>query len=114
MGWPRFAEGGSGGCISLGTDQEPKMAQAVKKNTWAAETGATLRDLMDRMGHATTRAAMIYLHKTAGRDGKIADGLGRLIEQSGNADRPADDGTPTEGTDGQADPEGHAAGTADE
>jgi integrase len=27
-------------------------------NTWAAETGTTVRDLMDRMGHSTTRAAM--------------------------------------------------------
>ena len=36
-------------------------------NTWAAETGATLRDLTDRMGRTTTRAALIYLHKSAGR-----------------------------------------------
>src|SRR5215813_10944864 len=41
-------------------------------NTWAAETGATLRDLMDRMGHATTRAAMIYMHRSSGRDRVIA------------------------------------------
>lgn len=27
-------------------------------NTWAAEAGATLRELMDRMGHACTRAAL--------------------------------------------------------
>jgi integrase len=44
-------------------------------NTFAAESGATLYDLMDRMGHATTRAALIYIHKTAGRDKKIADAL---------------------------------------
>jgi integrase len=48
-------------------------------NTWAAETGATLRDLMDRMGHATTRAALIYLHKSAGRDQVIADRLSDMI-----------------------------------
>jgi integrase len=41
-------------------------------NTWAAESGATLRDLMDRMGHSTTRAALLYLHKTAGRDRKTS------------------------------------------
>jgi hypothetical protein len=29
---------------------------------------------MDRMGHATTRAALIYLHKSAGRDRAIANG----------------------------------------
>jgi integrase len=31
-------------------------------STWAAETGATLRDLMERMGHSSSRAALIYLH----------------------------------------------------
>jgi integrase len=51
-------------------------------NTWAAETGATLRDLMDRMGHATTRAALIYLHKSAGRDRAIADALSKMLERS--------------------------------
>lgn len=50
-------------------------------NTWAAESGATLRDLTDRMGHSTTRAALIYLHKTAGRDRKIADALSDMIER---------------------------------
>ena len=31
-------------------------------NTLAATAGATLRELMDRMGHDSERAAMIYLH----------------------------------------------------
>ncbi|MEH1012548.1 site-specific integrase [Micromonospora sp. CPCC 206060] len=87
-------------------------------NTWAAETGATLRDLMDRMGHSTTRAALIYLHKTAGRDRKIADALSQLVEDSrggtgrsdggdqGDAD-PGQDG----GTEGHGEPKGHAGGT---
>ncbi|WP_307831290.1 tyrosine-type recombinase/integrase [Nucisporomicrobium flavum] len=75
-------------------------------NTWAAETGATLRDLMDRMGHSTTRAALIYLHKKAGRDRKIADALGKLVKDAR--------GTQAEGTEGHASPEGHAGGTAAE
>ena len=33
-------------------------------NQFAADAGAELRELMDRMGHGTTRAAMIYLHST--------------------------------------------------
>lgn len=65
-------------------------------NTWAAESGATLRDLMDRMGHSTTRAALIYMHKTAGRDRKIANALGALVTEAQN-----------EGTN----PKGHAGGT---
>jgi integrase len=77
-------------------------------NTWAAETGATLRDLMDRMGHSTTRAALIYLHKTAGRDRKTADALSKLVEEA-RQEKEAD-----EGTEGHDKPEGHAEGTAEE
>jgi integrase len=33
-------------------------------NSLAAATGANLRDLMDRMGHDSARAALIYQHKT--------------------------------------------------
>jgi integrase len=55
-------------------------------NTWAADTGATLRELMDRMGHATTRAALMYLHRTGARDRAIADGLSKLIEDARGAE----------------------------
>jgi integrase len=34
-------------------------------NHIAAATGASLRELMGRMGHSTTRAALIYQHRTA-------------------------------------------------
>jgi integrase len=64
-------------------------------NTWAAETGATLRDLMDRMGHATTRAALIYLHRFTGRDKVIADALSRMLEdrkRMGQDDEDPDEG----------------------
>ncbi len=53
-------------------------------NTWAAESGATLRDPTNRMGHSTTRAALIYMHKTAGRDRKIANALGALVTEAQN------------------------------
>jgi len=48
-------------------------------NTLAAETGATLRELMDRMGHRSTRVALIYLHARDQRDRAIADGLDTLV-----------------------------------
>jgi integrase len=35
-------------------------------NTLAAASGASLRDLMQRMGHDSVRAAMIYQTVTAG------------------------------------------------
>ncbi|MFI6789983.1 tyrosine-type recombinase/integrase [Nonomuraea sp. NPDC050383] len=47
-------------------------------NTLAAQSGATLRDLMTRMGHSTTRSALIYQHTAMERDRAIADALGRL------------------------------------
>ena len=47
-------------------------------NTLAAETGATLKELMARMGHASTRAAVIYLHAREVRDQEIADRLSAM------------------------------------
>jgi integrase len=49
--------------------------------TTAAQTGATTRELMARLGHSTPRAALIYQHATAERDHAIAEGLDRIIEQ---------------------------------
>jgi hypothetical protein len=39
------------------------------------DEGANLRELMDRMGHSTTRAAMAYLHGSDERQQVIADAL---------------------------------------
>ena len=47
-------------------------------NTLAATAGATLRELMDRMGHDSERAAMIYLHGSDARQHQIADTLSKL------------------------------------
>jgi integrase len=45
-------------------------------NAFAARVpGTTIRDLMGRMGHDSTRAAMIYLHGSPGADRIIADAL---------------------------------------
>jgi integrase len=49
-------------------------------NTLAGEAGATLRELMDRMGHASTRAALIYQHRTTHRDKIIADEISKRAE----------------------------------
>ncbi|GIJ47234.1 putative prophage phiRv2 integrase [Virgisporangium aliadipatigenens] len=48
-------------------------------NTLASRTGASLADLMARMGHASTRAALIYQHTTRERDKTIADALSTHI-----------------------------------
>jgi integrase len=57
-------------------------------NTMAAAQGATLRELMERMGHSSTRAALIYLHATRERDQRIAAGMAsysRLPRRLGSA-----------------------------
>jgi len=45
-------------------------------NTLTADEGASLRELMDRMGHSSTRAALIYLHSSDERQRKLADAVG--------------------------------------
>ncbi|MET7300091.1 tyrosine-type recombinase/integrase [Embleya sp. NPDC005575] len=49
-------------------------------NTLAASTGASLRELMARMGHSSTRAALIYQHATAERDKEIAAAVSAKIQ----------------------------------
>src|SRR5690606_36292652 len=50
-------------------------------NTYAAESGASLAELMSRMGHSSTRAAQDYLHARRERDREIASSLGRMAER---------------------------------
>ena len=51
-------------------------------NTLAAETGATLRELMDRMGHSSARAALVYLHAREERGQSIADGMNAMVRKA--------------------------------
>lgn len=44
-------------------------------NHLTAEAGATLRELRERMGHSTTRAALVYLHATDERQRAVADAV---------------------------------------
>lgn len=63
-------------------------------NTLTAQAGATLSDLMARMGHASTRAALIYLHTTSKRDRQVADALDQLLERGSIAENGHVAGTP--------------------
>jgi integrase len=49
-------------------------------NTLAASTGASTRELMARMGHASARAALIHQHATRERDAVIASALSDVID----------------------------------
>lgn len=62
-------------------------------STLAAAGGASLRDLMDRVGHDSVRAAMMYQHATAQASRLIADSLSGMIQRDG-AD--GDPGEPNE------------------
>jgi len=46
--------------------------------TMAAQAGATLAELMARMGHSTTKAALVYQHVAEGRDRIIAERMALL------------------------------------
>jgi integrase len=50
-------------------------------NTFTAETGASLAELMNRMGHSSTRAARLYLHTRQERDKEIAVTLDRMAKR---------------------------------
>jgi integrase len=51
-------------------------------NTLAAATGASTKELMSRMGHASSRAALIYQHATAERELAIAQRLSEMVMAS--------------------------------
>ncbi|KAB1142477.1 tyrosine-type recombinase/integrase [Micromonospora sp. AMSO12t] len=59
-------------------------------NNLAAATGASTRDLMHRMGHASMRAALVYQHANSERDREIADAMDRrIVKQAKRAVAPA-------------------------
>jgi integrase len=62
-------------------------------NALTANAGANLRELMARMGHSSTRAALIYLHSTDERQREIAASLGHLVR----AGMPAGKNVPDQG-----------------
>lgn len=57
-------------------------------NTMAAAVGATTKDLMRRLGHASEAAARRYLHAVDGRDEEIAKELSRLARGGNPAKLP--------------------------
>jgi integrase len=61
-------------------------------NTLAAP-GSSTKELMRRMGHASTRAAIMYQHATDERDRAIADALGVAIDRVNGDQGDEDDGS---------------------
>lgn len=63
-------------------------------NTLAAATGASTRELMHRMGHSSSAAALRYQHATRDRDQAIAKALGDLVARQIPAATPIRSDTP--------------------
>ncbi len=53
----------------------------IPAGTLSAATGASLKELMARLGHSSARAAMMYQHATRDRDQAIAKALGALMRE---------------------------------
>jgi integrase len=76
-------------------------------NTLAAQTGASTRDLMARMGHDSSQAALIYQHATTEADRAIAKALDAAVKKTqGTAKKAA----PRKRTNRRDDPDDGAAG----
>jgi integrase len=61
-------------------------------NTFAASSGAGLRDLMARMGHDSERAALIYQHEARSADQAITRAIDTHVHAE-QADDDDDDGS---------------------
>jgi hypothetical protein len=59
-------------------------------NVLAANAGAGLRELMDRLGHSTTRAALVYLHGSDEQQRAVAEALSQLTTDALNLAPQAD------------------------
>ena len=68
-------------------------------NQLAANSGATTRELMHRMGHGSMRAALVYQHASTERDRRIADEMAAMVERERHAgtDDQGDDDDPEDG-----------------
>jgi integrase len=58
-------------------------------NTIAARTGASTKELMARMGHDSSQAALIYQHATAEADRAIAEAVNAAVKAEQRKDRKA-------------------------
>ncbi|MDQ2706296.1 MAG: site-specific integrase [Actinomycetota bacterium] len=61
-------------------------------NLFAAQTGATTKDLMARMGHDDMRAALLYQRATSEADQRIADRMSALVDERTPDGEDDDDG----------------------
>jgi hypothetical protein len=63
-----------------------------------ATSGASLRELMAHMGHASTRAALVYLHDTDDRQRAIATVISDLAQPRLGQPKTPSEGSPEKAT----------------
>jgi integrase len=78
-------------------------------NTIAARTGASTRELMARMGHDSTQAAIIYQHATAEADQAIAQAVDKALRADQKKAKKAAAKEPTKGRNTPDDAAAHDA-----
>ncbi|MCZ3387303.1 MAG: site-specific integrase [Actinomycetia bacterium] len=66
-------------CFKAGVPQVRLHDLRHVAQVFAAEAGATLPELMARLGHATPAAAMVYLHARSGRDAQLTAALAQRM-----------------------------------
>lgn len=64
----------------------------------SADAGANLRELMERMEHSSTKAALVYLHSTSERQRTLAAAVGKLAKAELQKARKADGSGKASGT----------------
>lgn len=77
--WSNFSKYWVDACGAVGLEGVRLHDLRHAGNTFAAEAGASLRELMNRMGHSSARAAMIYLYARDDRARELADLLGERV-----------------------------------
>jgi hypothetical protein len=94
------------GAVPVGDRVEIRIKDDLRHagNHLVAEAGANLRELMELMGHSSSRAALIYLHSTPDRQRALAEAIaertrqevsgkigGTVVARNGQADASGDD-----------------------
>ncbi len=72
-------------CISAGVPLVRLHDLRHVAQVFAAEAGATLPELMARLGHATPAAALVYLHARTDRDLKLTQALATAMTDAAGA-----------------------------
>jgi hypothetical protein len=75
---PRFARRSAVPVTGRAWTASHSTTYATPGRPWRASAGATLKDLMKRLGHSSSAAATRYLHAVDGRDAEIAAALSEL------------------------------------